>query len=119
MQSNLNRVQSWASLAEGAKRRPVMWQITQILYEKYAKYEHISLRRWNYSNYAPNTPQWVYSVRGDKNRKIKSSSGYQTSWQLRRNPHWLIRFHASFSMQDAIAQLYDVPAGPGAAVWRT
>ena len=32
-------------------------EITQILYVKYVKYERISLRRWNYSNYAPNTPQ--------------------------------------------------------------
>ena len=41
--------------------RLLTWQITQILYFKYIKYERISLRRWNYSNYAPNTPHWGQS----------------------------------------------------------
>ena len=38
-----------AALAHGPK--------SQILFMKHIKYERISLRRWNYSNYAPNTPQ--------------------------------------------------------------
>ena len=32
-------------------------KIMQILYVKHVKYVRISLRRLNYSNYAPNTPQ--------------------------------------------------------------
>ena len=32
-------------------------KIIQILYVKHVKYVRISLRRFNYSNYAPNTPQ--------------------------------------------------------------
>ena len=86
----------------GCTTLPMIRKIIQILYVKHVKYVRISLRRLNYSNYAPNTPQWVYSVRGDTNRKIKSSSSYSTNWQLWRNPHWLIRFHASISMKDAI-----------------
>ena len=37
-------------------------KIIQISYVNYVKYEHISLRRLNYSNYAPNTPQWQRSA---------------------------------------------------------
>ena len=51
--------------------RLLTWQITQILYFKYIKYERISLRRWNYSNYAPNTPHWVYSVRAKVNKRTE------------------------------------------------
>ena len=29
-------------------------KVIHISYVDYVKYEHISLRRWNYSNYAPN-----------------------------------------------------------------
>ena len=32
-------------------------KIISILYVKYVKYMRISLRRFNYSNYTPNTPQ--------------------------------------------------------------
>ena len=84
---------AWA----GDKRRPVPWQITQILCVKYIKYERISLRRWNYSNYAPNTPQWVYSVRANVNKRtdvdwlldcfllsLELMSELQTTWAFCR-----------------------------------
>ena len=64
----------------GPRDLGVKWQITQILYFKYIKYERISLRRWKYSNYAPNTPQWQ--------RSACQCQGQQTKKQGRKSEIW-------------------------------
>ena len=64
----------------------------QILYVKYVNYERISLRRLNYSNYAPNTPQWQRSAcqwRGQQTKKKKKIRLLAAT--VRRRCDWLLK----------------------------